>query len=247
MFHYVDRKKKPHVKTLEFVCQNQKNVYMPPFGFHKATVAPQIILDANIRIQRFLQRQAKRYHEQKGQAATWSGLLTILQNTIEETHHRREEQVEAAKKLQGMFRRHIAQAKLRAMILQTIVKCIDPDSRRVFYYNRMTGESQWVPPKLWQRRVDRALTSRCGYKEATRTLSDTSSSQATTIPHWPNLSKGSRSRNQGLLLLQPQNRTKSMGQAKILGLYRHFRFTSRKYTSTEEGNHMAEIRNATSH
>jgi len=55
---------------------------------------------------------------------------------------------EAATKLQGLFRQRAARKRVRVLIHQTILKLSDESSELCYYYNNITGETDWEKPKL---------------------------------------------------------------------------------------------------
>jgi len=55
---------------------------------------------------------------------------------------------EAAVALQGMWRRRKARIAIRKMISQEYEKCWDDEYQCFFYFNKATGASEWVKPKM---------------------------------------------------------------------------------------------------
>ncbi len=55
---------------------------------------------------------------------------------------------QAATKLQGIYRSRVARTRFKELMRGVFEKCLDPATGALFYYNKRTGESSWVAPKI---------------------------------------------------------------------------------------------------
>ncbi|EQC38672.1 hypothetical protein SDRG_04368 [Saprolegnia diclina VS20] len=89
------------------------------------------------------------YYNEKSGLSSWSK-PRLLVNDVKAalarlpTPRRRDA---AATKLQSMYRTRVARTRLRTMIAATYQRHLDADSQTYYYYNTMTGQSQWTKPR----------------------------------------------------------------------------------------------------
>ncbi|OWZ18721.1 hypothetical protein PHMEG_0007150 [Phytophthora megakarya] len=107
------------------------------------------------------------YHNTRSKETTWEKPLLLrgaesdvftprsrqkkmhtLMSAVNRTPSRELTEVEAATRLQGLYRAKKAKDELGARLMQRFKQAVDPSSGQVYYVNLLTEEVSWDPPAL---------------------------------------------------------------------------------------------------
>ena len=72
----------------------------------------------------------------------------------ERERKRRKREYDAAKRIQGLFKRTKARALITTLIRSIMQKKYDPETKRYYYENAVTGEVTWTKPRLLKAKQD---------------------------------------------------------------------------------------------